>query len=61
MSSKTKKGKKKTKTVSDVTKSKDALANKKIYTYFNNDEIAEIKSIMKMKDVVRATFTLNQK
>ncbi|XP_063921986.1 uncharacterized protein LOC135136562 isoform X3 [Zophobas morio] len=58
MSSKTKKGKKKTKTVSDVTKSKDALANKKIYTYFNNDEIAEIKSIMKMKDVTGVPFVI---
>lgn len=53
MSSKTKKGKKKPKVISDVSKSKENLTNKKIHTYFTNEEIAEIKSVMKVKDVVR--------
>nr|XP_974847.2 PREDICTED: uncharacterized protein LOC663720 isoform X2 [Tribolium castaneum] len=58
MSSKAKKGKKKPKSVNDVSKSKDTLTNKKIHAYFTNEEIAEIKSIMKTKDVTGVPFAI---
>ncbi|XP_044260076.1 uncharacterized protein LOC123008358 isoform X2 [Tribolium madens] len=58
MSSKAKKGKKKPKSINDVTKSKDTLTNKKIHAYFTNEEITELKSIMKMKDVVGVPFVI---
>ncbi|RZC41499.1 uncharacterized protein BDFB_001381 [Asbolus verrucosus] len=48
----------KAKTVSDVTKTKDVVTNKKIYAYFTNEEITEIKSIMKMKDVTGVPFVI---
>lgn len=59
MSSKNKKGKKKAKTVSDVTKSKDTPINKKVLTYFTNEELTEIKAILKIKDAVSQNMSDN--
>lgn len=46
MSPRTKKHKKRLKPSNDV-------ANSKIYAYFTEEEIAELKSFMKIKDIVR--------